>query len=450
MAPNVGTDTDAGAVPPPLTFDPKHLTAPPDGDAPPRLLLNTADWQAAAKTLLPRQVYDYYAAGADDLVSLSANASALAAHALRPRVLVPVGSVSAATSLLGVAAAAPIVVAPTAMHRMAHADGELAVARAAAAVGVPMTLSTMATSSLEAVAAAPAGGVGTRWFQLYVFGGAARATAEKLVRRAQAAGYTALVLTVDAPVYGNRETDVRNSFALPAGLRLANFVGDAPPAGSGSGGAAGEPVPPVAVADMDKASAGSSGLASFGDTNLDPNLSFDCIAWLRSISTLPVLVKGCLRGDDAAAAMAAGAAGIVVSNHGARQLDGTVAPITALREVVAAVKGPDRPAGSPPGLVLVDGAIRRGTDVLKAVALGADAVMVGRPVLWGLAVAGEEGVARVLGGLVEEVRRAMMLAGVPAWDRIPRGLVVLPDGRVADRVPVDPSAWQEEAGGDVG
>jgi len=426
-------------------------------------------------------VYDYYAAGADDLVSLAANASALAAHALRPRVLVPVGGVSAATSLLGVAAAAPIVVAPTAMQRMAHADGELAVARAAAAVGVPMTLSTMSTSSLEAVAAAPAGSVGTRWFQLYVFRGAGRVMAEKLVRRAQAAGYTALVLTVDAPVYGNRETDVRNGFGLPAGLRLANFVGDAPPAGGASGGAAGEPVPPDArgrlggdgdgggggggggdsgcgdgdaggwrVADMDESSAGSSGLAPFGDTMLDPDLSLECIAWLRSMTTLPILVKGVLRGDDAAAAMAAGAAGIVVSNHGARQLDGAVAPITALREVVAAVKGPDRPAGSPPGLVLVDGAIRRGTDVLKAVALGADAVMVGRPVLWGLAVAGEEGVARVLGGLVEEVRRAMMLAGVPAWDRIPRGLVVLPDGRVADRVPVDPSTWQEEAGRDVG
>lgn len=408
-------------------------------------MLNAADWQSAAESVLDRPVYDYYAAGADDLTTLAANPAALAAHRLRPRVLVPVGGTSPATTLLGAPLAAPIVVAPMAMQRMAHPEGEGAVARAAAAAGLPMTLSTMATTSLEGVAAAVPGRRGVRWFQLYVFGGAARATTEALVRRAEATGYNALVLTADAPVYGNRETDVRNGFTLPPGLRLANFVGDAPPQGEDGTGEAAEEEGggegrDSAIADVDASTAGGSGLAAFGDAMLDPDLSIDCIAWLRTLTTLPILVKGVLRADDATAVMAAGAAGVVVSNHGARQLDGAVASVTALRGVVEAVKRPP-PGGPAPGVVLVDGGFRRGTDVLKALALGADAVMLGRPVLWALAVGGEAGVATLLGRLVDETRRAMMLAGVPSWDRIPPGLVVLPDGRVADDAPVDASGW---------
>ncbi|GAB0490586.1 hypothetical protein MMPV_001823 [Pyropia vietnamensis] len=416
--------------------------APPDGSGPRRLLLNAADWQSAAASILPRPVYDYYAAGADDLTTLAANPAALAAHRLRPRVLVPVGGTSPATTLLGAPAAAPVVVAPMAMQRMAHPEGEAAVARAAAAVGLPMTLSTMATTSLERVAAAVPGGGGIRWFQLYVFGGAARGVTEALVRRAEAAGYTALVLTADAPVYGNREVDVRNGFSLPSGLRLANFAGDSPSQGEDiTQGEADEDAPPgSAIADVDASAESGSGLAAFGDAMLDPDLSTDCIAWLRTLTSLPILVKGVLRADDAAAVMAAGAAGVVVSNHGARQLDGAVTSISALRGVVKAVKRPP-PGGASPGMVLVDGGFRRGTDVLKALALGADAVLIGRPVLWALAVGGEAGVVALLGRLIDETRRAMMLAGVPAWDRIPPGLVVLPDGRIADDAPVDASGW---------
>eukprot|EP00170_Pyropia_yezoensis_P008982 contig_38642_g9017 len=191
---------------------------------------------------------------------------------------------------------------------------------------------------------------------------------------------------------------------------------------------------------MDASVAGGSGLAAFGDAMLDADLSTDCIAWLRTLTSLPILVKGVLRADDAAAAMAAGAAGVVVSNHGARQLDGAVTSVMALRGVVEAVKRPP-PGGPPPGVVLVDGGFRRGTDVLKALALGADAVLLGRPVLWALAVGGQAGVAALLGSLIDETRRAMMLAGVPSWDRIPPGLVVLPDGRIADDAPVDASGW---------
>lgn len=430
--------------PPPAPFS----FTPPDGSGLPRLMLNAADWQAAAESVLPRSVYDYYAAGADDRTTLAANPAALAAHRLRPRVLVPVGGTSPATTLLGSSLAAPIVIAPTAMQRMAHPEGEAAVARAAAAAGLPMTLSTMATTSLEGVAAAVPGGGGVRWFQLYVFRGPARATTEALVRRAEAAGYTALVLTADAPVYGNREADVRNGFSLPPGLRLANFMGDAPPQdeeggaeqGADEEGGAAAAGGGGAIADMDASVAGGSGLAAFGDAMLDADLSTDCIAWLRTLTSLPILVKGVLRADDAAAAMAAGAAGVVVSNHGARQLDGAVTSVMALRGVVEAVKRPP-PGGPPPGVVLVDGGFRRGTDVLKALALGADAVLLGRPVLWALAVGGQAGVAALLGSLIDETRRAMMLAGVPSWDRIPPGLVVLPDGRIADDAPVDASGW---------
>ena len=267
---------------------------------------------------------------------------------------------------------------------------EAASAAGAAAAGALYVLSTQATMSVEEVALAAPEAV--RWFQVYVVRD--RGWTADLVARAAAAGYRALVLTVDVPLLGNRLRDLRNDFKLPTGLKPAN----APPAGAAR--------QRELAADV---------LAQAGQ--FDPGLTPDTIGWLAERSGLPVLVKGVLRGDDAAACLDAGAAGVVVSNHGGRQLDTVVATADALAEVVAAVG--DR------GEVYVDGGIRRGTDVLKALALGARGVLVGRPVLWGLAVGGAAGVERVLSGLVGELRLAMALCGAVGVDDLPG-----PDRRV--------------------
>ena len=246
------------------------------------------------------------------------------------------------TTVLGRRVAMPVLVAPTAFQRMAHPDGELATARGAAAMGTVMTLSTLATTTLEDVAAsydAERGALGGRWFQLYVYRD--RGDTRTLVERAEAAGYDALVLTVDAPFLGRRLRDVRNGFALPAGLSVANLVGH----GKGAVGEA----------------AGDSGLAAYVAAMLDPSLTWRDVEWLRAITRLPVIVKGVVRGDDAQLAAAHGASAVVVSNHGGRQLDGAIATADALPEVVD--------AGRDALEVYVDGGLRRGTDVLKALAL---------------------------------------------------------------------------------
>jgi 4-hydroxymandelate oxidase len=346
--------------------------------------LTVRDLHDVAAQCLPRMVYDYYASGADDESTLAGNEVAWARVRLRPRCLVDVSARDLSTTVLGRPVAMPVLVAPTAFQRMAHPDGELASARAAAAAGTVMTLSTLANSTLEDVAAAydaERGARGGRWFQLYVYRD--RGITRALVERAEAAGYDALALTVDAPFLGRRLRDVRNGFALPAGLSVANLVGH----GKGA-------VDPAL---------GDSGLAAYVATMLDPSLTWRDVEWLRSITRLPVVVKGVVRGDDTRRAAAHGASGVVVSNHGGRQLDGAVATADALREVADA-------AGDALE-VFVDGGVRRGTDVLKALALGARAVLVGRPVLWGLACDGAAGVASALGMLRAELDMAMALAG---------------------------------------
>jgi 4-hydroxymandelate oxidase len=242
---------------------------------------------------------------------------------------------------------------------------------------VKQVVSTLSTYSLEAVAAASPG---RGWFQVYVFRD--RATTQGLVERAAAAGYEALVLTVDAPVLGSREADARNNFALPAGIYPENLLTEA---------------------DRHVWAGEGSGLARYFADRIDPSLTWEDVDWVRSLSGLPVLVKGVLRGDDAQLAVEHGAAGVIVSNHGGRQLDTAVASIEAVREVADAVGGHAH--------VLLDGGVRRGTDVVKALASGADAVLLGRPVLWGLAVDGEAGVRDVLGILQAELERAMALCG---------------------------------------
>ena len=352
--------------------------------------LNVDDFEALARERLPAMAYDYYASGAHDEVTLRENRAAFARLALRYRVLVDVSRRDLATTVLGRRIAMPVLIAPTAFHRMAHPDGEVATARAAAAAGTIMTLSTLSTTAIEEVTAASAGPL---WFQLYVYKD--RGATRDLVQRVEAAGATALVLTVDAVLFGRRERDVRNRFCLPEGLAVRNLVA----AGMGD-------LPPAAA---------DSGLAAYAVSLFDPALSWKDVGWLRSITRLPVIVKGIVRGDDAARAVEQGAAGVVVSNHGGRQLDTARATIDVLPEVVEAVAGRAE--------VLLDGGVRRGTDVLKAIALGARAVLIGRPVLWGLAAGGEAGVGRVLSLFREEIDLAMALCGCPDVASITRDLV---------------------------
>lgn len=337
-------------------------------------LVNLGDFEAAAAAGLTEGLLGYYAGGAGDERTLAENVAALTRRRLRPRVLVDVSGVSPATTVLGSAVSMPLLVAPTALHRMAHPDGEPAMARAAAAAGTVFCLSTLATSRpAEVAAAAPAA---PRWFQVYCFRD--RAVTEALVDEAVESGFGALVLTVDAPRAGRRERDFRTGFAVPAGV-------DMPAVRAAAGG----PVAPTP--------------AEFFSL-LDLTLDWSVIGEL-SERGLPVVVKGIQTAEDAALACEHGAAAIVVSNHGGRQLDGVAASIDVLPEAVEAVAGRIE--------VYVDGGVRRGTDVLVALALGARAVLIGRPMLWGLAVGGEEGALRVLELLKAEVELAMMLLGAP-------------------------------------
>jgi 4-hydroxymandelate oxidase len=343
-------------------------------------ILNLFDFEALAQERLTRSVYDYYSSGANDELTLRANRAAWERLTLRYRVLVDVSRRDASTTVLGQRVSMPVLVAPTAFQRLAHTDGELASVRAAGSAGTVFILSTLSTTPLEEVLAAATGPV---WFQLYVHRD--RGITRELCGRARAAGCRALVLTVDAPLLGRRERDVRNGFALPPGLSIASL---AP-------GRGGEVAP----------AAGESALFAYCASLLDASMTWKDLEWLRSITDLPILVKGIVRGDDAVRAVERGVAGVVVSNHGGRQLDGSPATAAVLPEIVRAVAGRAE--------VLVDGGIRRGTDVIKALALGVRAVLVGRPILWALAAGGQAGVSRALSLLAAELDLALALCGCP-------------------------------------
>ena len=348
-------------------------------------LINLYDYEAAARERLPQQAWDYYSSGAHDEITLRENHAAFDRITLRYRVLRDVSTLDTSTTLLGHALSMPVLIAPTAFQRMAHPDGEVATCRAAGAAGTIMVLSTLSNTSMEQVTAAASGPV---WFQLYVYRD--RDVSTEIVRRAEAAGCTAIVVTVDAPVLGVRERDVRNSFQLPEGLSVENLL----PAGKAA-------LPH---------GAGESGLAQYAASMFDPSLSWSDLEWLSGLTSLPVLIKGIAHPDDARLAVEHGAAGIVVSNHGGRQLDTSPATIDVLPDIVTAVRESERP-DTP---ILLDGGIRRGTDIVKAIALGADAVCIGRPVLWGLAVDGAGGVTSVLEILRGELETAMALCGCPS------------------------------------
>ena len=354
--------------------------------------LTVADFETLARARMERGAFDYYAGGADDERTLQANASAFDDLWLRPRVLVDVSKPDCSLELFGDALSMPILLAPAALHRLAHPEGECAVARAAARARTAMVVSTIATYSLEDIAAAARG---TRWFQLYLYRD--RAVSEAMVRRAEAAGYRALVLTGDTPRLGQRLRDHRNRFQLPESVRLANFD--------------------EATLPLTSFSRPGEGRTLTGSARilLNDALTWRDVEWLRGITRMPVLVKGVLTAEDAKLAVDHGAAGVVVSNHGGRQLDGAMPAVRALPEVVEQV------AGRIP--VLMDGGVRRGIDVLRALALGAKAVLVGRPYLWGLAADGEAGVTRVLDILREELVSAMVLSGRPTLASIDRTLL---------------------------
>jgi 4-hydroxymandelate oxidase len=346
--------------------------------------LNVDEFEAAARANLTEPVYDYYAGGAEDEVTVRENRAAFQRIELRYRVLVDVAERDTSSSILGTPLDFPVILAPTALHRMAHPHGELATARAAASAGVLMTLSSISSTAMEDVAAAAPNGA--KWFQLYHYSD--RAMSESLIRRAHAAGYTAIVLTADAPLLGRRERDLRHPFAIPDGIEAVHFRVQPPTSGIGS--------PISAFLNQ-------------------PSINWTDLAWVRAASPLPVLIKGVVRADDAKRALDEGCAGLWVSNHGGRQLDTSIPTATALPEIVAAAEGRVP--------VIVDGGIRRGTDILKAIAMGATAAAIGRPQLWGLTVGGQSGVERVLELLRDELSLAMALAGSRSIAEIDASLI---------------------------
>ena len=325
-----------------------------------------------ARSELPEAVYDYFAGGAGDERTLDENAEAWQRLWLAPRQLAGVSGADTSIELLGRRLSTPVILAPAAAQRLLHPDGELAAARAAIAAGTNFVLSTRATADLAEVAAAAGGGPGL-WFQLYVEPD--RDAVAAMLRRAREHGYEQIVLTVDVPVAGRRERELRHGeVPLPPGITIATHLGDA--------------------ADVT-----AKPMTGGWDA-----LRWEDVTWVAEASGLPVIVKGILTAADARQALARGASAVIVSNHGGRQLDGCVPTAVALREVVAAV------AGAVP--VLVDGGIRSGADIVRALACGADAVLIGRPYLWGLAAGGgEAGVREVLDALTADLARTLALVG---------------------------------------
>ncbi|KAJ1964246.1 Hydroxyacid oxidase 1 [Dipsacomyces acuminosporus] len=369
-------------------------------------LVNLDDFEQYAKVNLDRNAWDYYRSGSQDMITLRENQRAFDRIVIRPRVLRDVSSISTKTTILGGQQIdSPICIAPTAMQRMAHPDGECATARAAHRKNTCMILSSWSTTSIEDTAASTKD-LGARgppkWLQLYIYRD--REATRRLIERAQDSGYTAIAVTVDTPFLGRRLPDIRNRFSLPPHLTLANFV-DGGKANLGS-------------TDADGMATNKSGLATYVASQIDPTLSWEHIAWVKSVARIPVLVKGILTAEDALLAVQAGVDGIIVSNHGGRQMDTAPATIDILEEVSKAVGGRVD--------VYLDGGVRRGTDVFKALALGAKAVFLGRPALWALKYNGEDGVVEMLNIINEEFRMAMALAGCVKVSDITRSYVKLP------------------------
>jgi 4-hydroxymandelate oxidase len=346
--------------------------------------INLNNYAKAAKEILSDMAYGYYADGVADNLTMSENEAAFQRIKLFPKMLVDVSERDLHTTVLGQEIDFPAIVAPTAMAGLAHADKELGIARAAANAGTIMCVSTLSTTSLEELGRTGA----NLWFQLYVLKD--KSVNQSLIKRAEAAGFSALVVTVDAPVPGYREALIRQPLVLPELLKLDNLS---------------------EYWDNSR----YANISEYFAAQLDTAITWADLEDIASNTKLPVLVKGVLRPDDAERAVASGVAGIIVSNHGGRQLDTVVAGIDALPYVVEAV---DEAID-----ILVDGGVRRGTDILKALALGAKAVMVGRPILWGLAVEGQAGVEHILAILRQEYDIALANVGVPSSKLVSRDII---------------------------
>lgn len=344
---------------------------------------------------MPKAINDYYASGSNDMITLRENRDGYSRYRLLPRVLIDVSKINTQTKILGSPVDSPICLAPSAMQQMAHPLGERATARAAARHNSLMTLSSLSTVSMEEVAASAPSGL--RWYQLYVYKD--RSVTMNLVKRAEKAGYKAIVVTVDTPILGRREPDIRNKFTLPPHLTLGNFqdlsttLGDLPKDFDSSG----------------------SGLTQYMSSLMDQSLNWSDISTLKRSTKLKIVAKGIITVEDAILALRHGVDGIWISNHGARQLDTTPATIDVLGEIAKAVGNRAE--------IYIDGGIMRGTDVLKALALGAKAVFLGRPVLWGLAHSGEEGLYHLISLIREELVLAMKLAGCPELSSIKPSII---------------------------
>jgi L-lactate dehydrogenase (cytochrome) len=376
-----------------------------------RSCVTVEDLRRVAKRRLPRGVFDYIDGGADDERSLSRNSSAFARLEFKPNVLRDVSALDTSTMLLGKRISMPLVLAPTGYTRLTHSQGELSVARAAQRAGIPYSLSTMSTRTIEEVAAASSG---IKWFQVYTWKD--RGLVAALVNRAAAAGYDALWLTVDTAVLGNRERDVRRGFSIPPAIGPRTIIdGIVHPAWTFDF-LTHEPITFANVADHASYSTmDGMSMAQHVMRNFDQRLSWTDVEWLRSIWNGPIVLKGIQTVADALRAVEVGVEGIGLSNHGGRQLDDAPAPIELVESVVQEVQG--RAA------VICDGGVRRGSDIVKAIALGADACSIGRPYLYAMGAAGERGVDHVLRFLLDGFERTLALVGRRSVAEIDRDLV---------------------------
>lgn len=369
------------------------------------------DLRLLAKRRLPGGVFDYFDGAAEDELTKVENSNAFSKIELRPRVLVDVSKIDTSTTIMGQEVPFPIALSPTGFTRIAHPQGELAVARVAGAVNLPYTLSTLGTRSIEEVARVATGPL---WYQLYVWKD--RGLSRELVERARDNGYKAIMLTVDTPVFGRRERDVRRGFTLPPKIGLETFVDGVLHPKWTWDFVRSEPITFSAVAGR-KSVDGSTAvtLSDYVNSQFDPTLSWTDLEWIREVSGLPLMLKGIQSVEDAKRAAELGVDAIALSNHGGRQYDGAPAPIALLPRVVDAVGNSIE--------VLVDGGVRRGSDVVKACALGARAVMFGRPYLYGLGAGGEMGVRWALDHITSGVTRTMGLIGETSIRNLSAGVV---------------------------
>lgn len=366
----------------------------PAAQAPARVLdpltrvVNLHDFEPLARRRVTQMAYDYVAGGGADEITLRRNREQFDSILLKPRVLIDVSKLDTRTEVLGQPLAHPVLLAPTAYHKLMHRDGELGTARGAGATQTTMCVSSFATTAIEKIAATKATPL---WFQLYVQPD--RTFTKDLVQRAEAAGCRALVITVDTPVLPTRDRETRARFELPPGIEMEN----------------------LSELMLKHKQAGHRMIEGIYAAIFEPRLTWEMLAWLRSLTRLPVILKGVLAPEDARRAASEGASSVLVSNHGGRNLDTAPATIEALPRVVEAVEGRIP--------VLLDGGVRRGTDVVKALALGAKAVLIGRPYLWALGVGGAQGVAKAVTLLRTELEAAMALCGTPKLADIDRNVL---------------------------